>query len=182
MKYYIGVDLGTSAVKLLLMNDKGAIEKIVSREYPLYFPRPGWSQQNPEDWWNGTVEGIRELISGIDGNLVAGISFGGQMHGLVILDEADQVIRPAILWNDGRTAAQTDYLNQVVGKEALARNTANIAFAGFTAPKLLWVREQEPENFARIAKIMLPKDYLAYRMTGVSVPITRTPPACCYWM
>lgn len=167
MKYYIGVDLGTSAVKLLLMNDKGAIEKIVSREYPLYFPRPGWSQQNPEDWWNGTVEGIRELISGIDGNLVAGISFGGQMHGLVILDEADQVIRPAILWNDGRTAAQTDYLNQVVGKEALARNTANIAFAGFTAPKLLWVREQEPENFARIAKIMLPKDYLAYRMTGV---------------
>ena len=167
MKYYIGVDLGTSAVKLLLMNDKGAIEKIVSREYPLYFPRPGWSQQNPEDWWNGTVEGIRELISGIDGNLVAGISLGGQMHGLVILDEADQVIRPAILWNDGRTAAQTDYLNQVVGKEALARNTANIAFAGFTAPKLLWVREQEPENFARIAKIMLPKDYLAYRMTGV---------------
>ena len=167
MKYYIGVDLGTSAVKLLLMNDKGAIEKIVSREYPLYFPRPGWSQQNPEDWWNGTVEGIRELISGIDGNLVAGISFGGQMHGLVILDEADQVIRPAILWNDGRTAAQTDYLNQVVGKEALARNTANIAFAGFTAPKLLWVREQELENFARIAKIMLPKDYLAYRMTGV---------------
>lgn len=167
MKYYIGVDLGTSAVKLLLMNDKGAIEKIVSREYPLYFPQPGWSQQNPEDWWNGTVDGIRELISGIDGNLVAGISFGGQMHGLVILDEADQVIRPAILWNDGRTAAQTDYLNQVVGKEALARNTANIAFAGFTAPKLLWVREQEPENFARIAKIMLPKDYLAYRMTGV---------------
>ena len=167
MKYYIGVDLGTSAVKLLLMNDKGAIEKIVSREYPLYFPRPGWSQQNPEDWWNGTVEGIRELISGIDGNLVAGISFGGQMHGLVILDEADQVIRPAILWNDGRTAAQTDYLNQVVGKETLARNTANIAFAGFTAPKLLWVREQEPENFPRIAKIMLPKDYLAYRMTGV---------------
>ena len=167
MKYYIGVDLGTSAVKLLLMNAKGAIEKIVSREYPLYFPRPGWSQQNPEDWWNGTVEGIRELISGIDGNLVAGISFGGQMHGLVILDEADQVIRPAILWNDGRTAAQTDYLNQVVGKETLARNTANIAFAGFTAPKLLWVREQEPENFARIAKIMLPKDYLAYRMTGV---------------
>ena len=167
MKYYIGVDLGTSAVKLLLMNDKGAIEKIVSREYPLYFPRPGWSQQNPEDWWNGTVDGIRELISGIDGNLVAGISFGGQMHGLVILDEADQVIRPAILWNDGRTAAQTDYLNQVVGKETLARNTANIAFAGFTAPKLLWVREQEPENFARIAKIMLPKDYLAYRMTGV---------------
>ena len=167
MKYYIGVDLGTSAVKLLLMNDKGAIEKIVSREYPLYFPQPGWSQQNPDDWWNGTVDGIRELISGIDGNLVAGISFGGQMHGLVILDEADQVIRPAILWNDGRTAAQTDYLNQVVGKEALARNTANIAFAGFTAPKLLWVREQEPENFARIAKIMLPKDYLAYRMTGV---------------
>lgn len=167
MKYYIGVDLGTSAVKLLLMNQEGTIEKIVSREYPLYFPHPGWSQQNPEDWWNETKEGIQELISQIDGNLVAGISFGGQMHGLVILDAADQVIRPAILWNDGRTAAQTDYLNQTVGKEVLAANTANIAFAGFTAPKFLWVRSQEPENFARIAKIMLPKDYLAYRMTGV---------------
>lgn len=167
MKHYIGVDLGTSAVKLLLMDQEGTVEKIVSREYPLYFPHPGWSEQNPEDWWDQTKEGIRELIRGIAPEDVAGISFGGQMHGLVILDSQDRVIRPAILWNDGRTGKQTEYLNTVVGKETLSACTANIAFAGFTAPKLLWVREEEPENFARISKIMLPKDYIAYRLTGV---------------
>lgn len=167
MKHYIGVDLGTSAVKLLLMDQEGTVEKIVSREYPLYFPHPGWSEQNPEDWWEQTKEGIRELIRGIAPEDVAGISFGGQMHGLVILDSEDRVIRPAILWNDGRTGKQTEYLNTVVGKETLSACTANIAFAGFTAPKLLWVREEEPENFARISKIMLPKDYIAYRLTGV---------------
>lgn len=167
MKHYIGVDLGTSAVKLLLMDQEGTVEKIVSREYPLYFPHPGWSEQNPEDWWDQTKEGIRELIRGIAPEDVAGISFGGQMHGLVILDSEDRVIRPAILWNDGRTGKQTEYLNTVVGKETLSACTANIAFAGFTAPKLLWVREEEPENFARISKIMLPKDYIAYRLTGV---------------
>ena len=114
---YIGVDLGTSAVKLLLMNETGKIEKIVSREYPLYFPKPGWSEQNPEDWWKQSLEGIRELTAECDKSQVAGISFGGQMHGLVILDENDEVIRPAILWNDGRTQKETDYLNEVIGKE-----------------------------------------------------------------
>lgn len=167
MKYYIGIDLGTSAVKLLLMDQEGNVVNIVSREYPLYFPQPGWSEQNPEDWWEQTKEGIRELVSNVDRDQVAGISFGGQMHGLVILDQDDQVIRPAILWNDGRTGEQTDYLNQVIGKDVLSKYTANIAFAGFTAPKILWVKEHEPENFARICKIMLPKDYLAYKMTGV---------------
>ena len=167
MKYYIGVDLGTSAVKLLLMDQEGQVVNIVSREYPLSFPHPGWSEQNPEDWWEQSKEGIKELISKIDATEVAGISFGGQMHGLVILDEKDQVIRPAILWNDGRTTKETDYLNQVIGKEKLSEYTANIAFAGFTAPKLLWVKENEPENFAKICKIMLPKDYLAYCLTGV---------------
>lgn len=112
------------------------------------------------------MEGIRDLVSDIDKSQVAGISFGGQMHGLVALDEKDQVIRPAILWNDGRTGEETDYLNQVIGKEKLSEYTANIAFAGFTAPKILWMRKHEPENFARIAKIMLPKDYLAYRLSG----------------
>ena len=164
---YIGVDLGTSAVKLLLMEGSGKIEKIVSKEYPISFPHPGWSEQNPEDWWNAVVEGIRELTADCDASQVAGISFGGQMHGLVILDENDEVIRPAILWNDGRTAKEVDYLNNVVGKDKLSEYTANIAFAGFTAPKLLWVRENEPENFSRIAKIMLPKDYIAYKLTGV---------------
>ena len=163
---YIGIDLGTSAVKLLLMRENGMVEKIVSKEYALSFPHPGWSEQNPKDWWAQSMAGLKELTDGCDKSQVRGISFGGQMHGLVMLDENDEVIRPAILWNDGRTAEETDYLNNVVGKEKLSAYTGNIAFAGFTAPKLLWVKKHEPENFSRIRKIMLPKDYLAYRLTG----------------
>lgn len=164
---YIGIDLGTSAVKLLLMDQGGTIHKIVSKEYPLYFPHPGWSEQNPQDWFEKTMEGMKELTAECDRTQIAGIGFGGQMHGLVVLDEMDQVIRPAILWNDGRTAKETEHLNEVIGKEALSKYTANIAFAGFTAPKLLWMKANEPENFARISKIMLPKDYLAYMLTGI---------------
>lgn len=167
MKLYIGVDLGTSAVKLLLMDEQGQIKNVVSKEYPLEFPQPGWSQQNPEDWRKAMMEGIPELLTGFRGTDVAGIGCGGQMHGLVILDENDYVIRPAILWNDGRTAKQVDYLNNEIGKERLSELTANIAFAGFTAPKILWVKENEPENFNKIAKIMLPKDYINYVLTGV---------------
>lgn len=164
---YIGIDLGTSAVKLLLMDEKGQIHKIVSKEYLLYFPHSGWSEQNPEDWYEQTIDGMQELLEECDRTKVAGISFGGQMHGLVVLDGEDQVIRPAILWNDGRTVKETDYLNETIGKKNLSRYTANIAFAGFTAPKLLWMKENEPELFAKIKKIMLPKDYLAYRLSGV---------------
>ena len=164
---YIGIDLGTSAVKLLLVDENGVIRNAVSKEYPLSFPHPGWSEQDPADWWNGCFAGLRELLDGIDPKEVAGIGCGGQMHGLVALDAADQVIRPAILWNDGRTGEETEYLNTVVGREKLSALTANIAFAGFTAPKLLWMRNKEPENFARIAKIMLPKDYVNYILTGV---------------
>ena len=167
MNYYIGIDLGTSAVKLLMVDDAGAIVKSTSREYPLYFPHPGWSEQNPEDWWNAVQDGLKELTEGIDAGNIAGIGCGGQMHGLVILDRDDRVIRPAILWNDGRTAQEVDYLNNVIGKEKLSALTANIAFAGFTAPKLLWVKKNEPENFRRIARIMLPKDYINYMLTGV---------------
>ena len=163
---YIGIDLGTSAVKLLLMDQDGKIHKIVSKEYPLYFPRPGWSEQRPEDWWEQTVAGIQELTSEFDKSQVAGIGFGGQMHGLVALDDQDRVIRPAILWNDGRTVKETDYLNEVIGRDKLSEYTANIAFAGFTAPKILWMKENEPENFEKIQKIMLPKDYLAYKLSG----------------
>ena len=163
---FIGVDLGTSAVKLLLMDETGKIHKIVSKEYPLYFPQPGWSEQNPQDWIRQSMEGIKELTAQCDKSQIKGISFGGQMHGLVVLDEKAQVIRPAILWNDGRTGRQTDYLNQEIGKKTLSRYTGNIAFAGFTAPKILWMREKEPENFARIRKIMLPKDYLAFYLSG----------------
>lgn len=164
---YIGVDLGTSAVKLLLMEADGKIQNVVSKEYPLSFPYPGWSEQKPEDWWKAVQSGLKELLEGCDKSQVAGISFGGQMHGLVILDKDDAVIRPAILWNDGRTGKETSYLNEAIGKEKLSQYTANIAFAGFTAPKLLWVKENEPENFARIEKIMLPKDYIAYMLSGV---------------
>ena len=163
---YIGVDLGTSAVKLLLMDGEGKIHKIVSKEYPLYFPHPGWSEQKPKDWFAQSMAGIRELVSECDRSQVAGISFGGQMHGLVALDGEDRVIRPAILWNDGRTGEETDYLNQKIGQDKLSAYTANITFAGFTAPKLLWMKKHEPENFAKISKIMLPKDYLAYCLSG----------------
>ena len=163
---FIGIDLGTSAVKLIAMKENGKILKTVSKEYPLYFPKSGWSEQNPEDWFSGVMSGLCELLCGLDKSEVAGISFGGQMHGLVALDENDDVIRPAILWNDGRSAKQTEYLNTAVGKERLSALTANIAFAGFTAPKILWMRENEPENFVRIKKIMLPKDFIAYRLSG----------------
>ena len=164
---YIGVDLGTSAVKLLMMDSAGKIVKIVSKEYPLSFPHPGWSEQNPEDWYKQSIEGLKELLDGQDKSQVAGISFGGQMHGLVMLDENDKVIRPAILWNDGRTTEETEWLNSEIGKDVLEKYTANIAYAGFTAPKILWVKKNEPEKFARCKKIMLPKDYLAYMLSGV---------------
>ena len=163
---YIGVDLGTSAVKLLLMNEAGHIEKIVSREYPLSFPHSGWSEQNPYDWYDKTLDGLKELLSECDKSLVDGISFGGQMHGLVTLDAQDEVVRPAILWNDGRTTEETTYLNEQIGRERLTGYTANIAFAGFTAPKILWMQKNEPDLWAKVKKIMLPKDYLAYRLSG----------------
>ncbi len=167
MKYYIGVDLGTSAVKLLLVDADGRILNTVSKEYPLYFPQPGWSEQDPRDWWDAVSAGIKELLRGFDASLVEGLGCAGQMHGLVALDENDDVLRPAILWNDGRTAAEVEYLNGVIGKERLSALTANIAFAGFTAPKILWMRKHEPALFARIARIMLPKDYINYLLTGV---------------
>ena len=163
---YIGVDLGTSAVKLLLMNEAGHIEKIVSREYPLSFPHSGWSEQNPYDWYDKTLDGLKELLSECDKSLVDGISFGGQMHGLVTLDAQDEVVRPAILWNDGRTTEETAYLNEQIGRVRLTGYTANIAFAGFTAPKILWMQKNEPDLWAKVKKIMLPKDYLAYRLSG----------------
>ncbi len=163
--YYIGVDLGTSALKLVMMKGNGELVKTVSKEYPLYFPRSGWSEQNPTDWFLAVKEGLKELAACAD-EKIAGISFGGQMHGLVILDKDDNVLRPAILWNDGRSTEETDYLNNVIGKEKLSKLTANIAFAGFSAPKILWVKNNEPEIFKKIAKIMLPKDYISYMLSG----------------
>ena len=165
--FYIGVDLGTSACKFLLVDEAGRVCRQVTRDYPLHMPRPGWSEQDPAAWWDACLAGIPQLLEGFDAAQVQGLGVGGQMHGLVALDAAGTVLRPAILWNDGRTAKQTAYLNETVGRATLSRCTGNIAFAGFTAPKLLWMRDNEPDLFARIAKIMLPKDYLVYRLTGV---------------
>ena len=164
--YYIGADLGTSAMKLILMDESGEIARTVSKEYPNTFPKPGWSEQNPTDWYAACVSGVRELVEGIDAGEVAGLSVAGQMHGLVALDSSDDVIRPAILWNDGRSSAEVSYLNEDIGRERLTSLTGNIAFAGFTAPKILWMQKNETELFSKIKKIMLPKDYLVYRLTG----------------
>ena len=165
--YYLGIDLGTSSVKLLLSDEKGNIVKTAVRDYPLIFPREGWSEQKPSDWVEGTLSALGEITEDIDKSLIRGIGVAGQMHGLVILDENDEVIRPAILWNDGRTEKEVEYLNNEIGKDKLSEYTANIAFAGFTAPKILWVKNNEPESFDKIRKIMLPKDYINYVLTGV---------------
>ncbi len=167
MKYFIGADLGTSALKLLLVSSDGQILNSVSEGYDVHYPNPGWSEQSPSDWWDAFKNGVKKLTDGFDKKDIKGIGVAGQMHGLVILDEKDEVIRDAILWNDGRTDKQTEYLNSVIGKEKLSALTANIAFAGFTAPKLLWLKDNEKESFDRISKIMLPKDYISYRLTGV---------------
>lgn len=172
MNHYIGIDLGTSSLKGILTDGNGKILWQATAGYPVLYPQPGWTEQNPSDWMTALDKVLGSLLAGAaegKGNVVKsvrGISFGGQMHGLVALNRAGEVVRPCILWNDGRTEKQTEYLNDTVGKRTLSKLTGNIAFAGFTAPKLLWLRENEPENFSRIAKIMLPKDYLAYRLSG----------------
>ena len=165
---YIGIDLGTSSVKLLLMQKDGTLLSSVSKEYPVSYPKSGWSEQNPEDWLRQTLAGLAELLETkpADKSLIRGIGVGGQMHGLVALDKDDRIIRPAILWNDGRTEKETEFLNNEIGKKKLSEYTGNIAFAGFTAPKILWMKENEPDKFAAISKIMLPKDYLVYMLTG----------------
>ncbi len=169
MNTYIGIDLGTSSVKLMLVGGEGEILSQVTENYDVSFPQAGWSEQSPCNWLSGVSAGMQRLLDGQNKNTVQGISFGGQMHGLVVLDKNNDVIRPCILWNDGRTAKQTEYLNTVVGHKRLQALTGNIAFAGFTAPKLLWMRENEPENFGKIHKIMLPKDYLAFKLSGAFV-------------
>jgi xylulokinase len=165
--YFIGIDIGTTSVKLIAIDEQGSVVKSVSREYAIYFPKPLWSEQNPEDWWQQTLKGLKELLSGMNKDEVKAISFSGQMHGMVVLDKNDQVIRPAILWNDQRTEKECIYLNEGVGQENISEWTGNLALTGFTAPKVLWLQNNEPENFARVSKLMLPKDYLAYKMSGV---------------
>ena len=162
---YIGIDLGTTGVKVLLVDGRGNLLNSVTETYELLTPRPLWTEQNPGDWYESALRAIRKCIAGHETEIKA-LSFSGQMHGLVILDEADRIIRPALLWNDQRTISETDSLNREIGIENLLEETGNIALTGFTAPKILWVKNNEPENYRKIRKIMLPKDYRAYRFTG----------------
>jgi xylulokinase len=162
MRALIGLDVGTTAVKALAVGDDGSILARSEVSYPLSTPRPGWAEQDPGDWWRATEQALAEL--GVDEP--AGIGLSGQMHGLVALDSADRVIRPAILWNDGRTAAECAEIEEKVGLDNLIARTGNRALTGFTAPKLLWMRRHEPENYGRIARIMLPKDYVRLRLCG----------------
>ena len=156
MTRLLGLDVGTSSVKGIAIDEDGAVLAVAERGYPLSTPRPGWSEQDPEDWWRGAAEVLDEL----DASGAAGIGLSGQMHGLVALDEAARPLRPAILWNDGRTQAQCDEIEERIGFERLVELTGNRALAGFTAPKLLWLAEHEPEVYGRIAHILLPKDYV----------------------
>lgn len=166
---FMGVDLGTSSVKIIVMDEAGQVTASISKEYGVSYPKIGWAEQNPEDWWNATRDGIRDLlrVSDIDGATVSGIGFSGQMHGLVLLDKDGVVLRPAILWCDQRTQEECDYLNNEIGQDKISQYTGNMALTGFTAPKLLWVKKHEREIFDRVAHVLLPKDYIRYRLTGV---------------
>ncbi|WP_010677610.1 xylulokinase [Bacillus timonensis] len=168
MKYVIGVDLGTSAVKILLVNQNGEVASEVSKSYPLIIEKSGYSEQNPEEWVEKTTAGLKELIAQFDGDVkdIEGISFSGQMHGLVLLDQENHVLRNAILWNDTRTTKQCEEIYETFGRERLLEVTKNPALEGLTLPKILWVKENEPEIFERSSVFMLPKDYLRYRITG----------------
>ena len=161
MTALVGIDVGTSGVKALALTPQGEIVARAEREYPLSIPRPGWAEQDPEDWWRATEAALADLDVE-----PASIGLSGQMHGLVTLDEREQVLRPAILWNDQRTAAECAEIEERVGLERLIELTGNRALTGFTAPKLLWLRHHEPETYARIAHVLLPKDYVRLRLTG----------------
>ncbi|MFC4401828.1 xylulokinase [Gracilibacillus xinjiangensis] len=167
MSYVIGVDLGTSAVKLLLVNKSGEVVQEVSKDYPLIQEKTGYSEQNPEDWVKQTIAGLKQLLEEFSGDAseIDGLSFSGQMHGLVLLDENNQVLRNAILWNDTRTTAQCREIYEKVGKERFIKITKNLALEGFTLPKILWVKEHEPDLYAKISSFVLPKDYVRYRLT-----------------
>ena len=167
MKYVIGIDLGTSAVKVLLVNQNGTAVAQASESYPLQQLKPGYSEQNPEDWISGTATAIKKLLASyeLDTSDIEGISYSGQMHGLVLLDQNNQVLRPAILWNDTRTTKQSEEIINKLGSR-FVEITRNRPLEGFTLPKILWVQENEPEIFAKVASFVLPKDDVRYRMTG----------------
>ena len=169
MQYLIGIDIGTSGTKTVLFDQKGKALASETVEYPLYQPQNGWAEQDPHDWWRATLDSLKSVIasSGVAAEAIAGIGLSGQMHGLVMLDEAGEVLRPSIIWCDGRTTKQCAEITERVGAERLIEITANPALPGFTASKILWVREHEPEVYAKCKQILLPKDYIRYKLTGV---------------
>ena len=164
----LGVDIGTSGTKTILIGEDGSLLASATAEYPLSTPRPGWAEQDPQHWWEATVTTIRAVLrkAGISGDAVRGVGLSGQMHGSVFLDARQQVIRPALLWCDQRTAAQCDWITGTVGADNVIDLTSNPVLTGFTAPKVIWLRDNEPENYARVQKVLLPKDYIRWRLTG----------------
>ncbi len=169
MKHYlIGVDIGTSGTKTVLFDTEGTVCASHTKEYPMQQPQNGWAEQAPEDWWEATVEGLQQVVkkSQVEPAQIKGIGLSGQMHGLVMLDEAGKVLRPSIIWCDQRTAKECEEITEKVGAERLIEITANPALTGFTASKILWVRNHEPEIYAQCKHILLPKDYVRYRLTG----------------
>lgn len=168
MAYFLGIDVSTTSSKALIIDDHGSLMGVASAPHTLQTPKPLWSEQDPHEWWRAACACIREVIekTGIDGEKIAAIGLTGQMHGLVLLDDKGEVLRPAILWNDQRTQRQCDEIHERIGKERFIQITGNVALAGFTAPKILWVKENEPEVYAKAKQVLLPKDYVRYRLTG----------------
>ncbi len=168
MAYVLGIDVSTTGAKALIVDEKGMVIAEATTEYPLYTPRPLWSEQDPADWWAGVQQSIRHALTkgGISGAQISGVGLTGQMHGLVLLDERGTVLRPAILWNDQRTGPQCEKITKLVGFRQLLEWTGNPALPGFTAPKIIWVREHEPHIYAQVAQILLPKDFIRFKLTG----------------
>ena len=168
MNYLIGIDLGTSSTKTVLFDENGEVVASASKEYPLYTPQNGWAEQKPEDWRDASLETITKVIkdSSVNAEDIKGLGISGQMHGLVMLDEAGAVIRPSIIWCDQRTEKECAEITEKIGADRLIEITANPALTGFTASKILWVRNNEPENYAKCKHILLPKDYVRYILTG----------------
>ena len=168
MACYIGIDIGTSGAKTALFDEAGALLASHTADYPLYQPQNGYAEQEPEDWWNAVAEGLRAVLSksGVGAAEVAGVGLSGQMHGLVMLDGEGRVLRRSIIWCDQRTAAECEEMTRLVGADRLMAVTASPALTGFTASKILWVRNHEPAVYEKCRHILLPKDYIRYRLTG----------------
>ena len=167
MAYLLGIDVSTTATKALLIDEAGKVVAVAAKEYPFDTPQPLWSEQDPALWWQGTVESIQGVLarSGVKKEAIVAIGLTGQMHGMTLLDANGAVIRPCILWNDQRTAAQCAEITDKVGQQRVLELTGNPVLTGFTAPKILWTRQNEPEAYQRVAKVLLPKDYIRYRLS-----------------